>query len=221
MTNSEIQVLVDKYFDAEGYTFPTEFEHRFDPDSSAILYSLLRLLQPRNCLAVGTWEGGSTCVIMAALLKNGKKFKYTASELLDDKRLKTEANCLTKNGKVPVMIGDITKNLDKVPSGLDFLFLDHNHERETAQWIFDNIFPRLKDGAFVAMHDWAVWEEGEQWVGKGPNGTGGWPETELFLELHREGKLPLEKIYWLYKNRIRDESPDNWEGAFWHYKKLK
>ena len=81
MTNEEIAALVIKYFLQEGYQFPSHFEHRYDQYSSAILYSLIREYKPKFCLEIGTWLGGSTSIIMAALMKNGDPYKFVASEL--------------------------------------------------------------------------------------------------------------------------------------------
>lgn len=213
MTNGEMTDLNLKYFLKEGYSFPVEFEHRLDQDSSACLYSLVRKYNPKKVLHIGTWEGGSTCVIMAALLKNkeedGKDFLYVASELLDDKRACTYTHCMEKHGTAPLMIGDITKNLDKVPSKIDFLFSDHDHDWDTTAWEFDNIMPRVKKGSLICFHDWAVEELSDgRWNGKGIDGAGGWPETQYIMDLHAAGKLPMEKLWWNYHN------PDAWETGF-------
>lgn len=217
MTNQQIIDLVNKYFNAEGYTFPGDFEHRFDPESSAILYSVLREFKPKNCLSIGTWEGGSVCVIMAALLKNENEFSFTASEILDDKRANTQQHCLAKNGVAPIMIGDITQNLDKVPDELDFLFVDTNHDLETTVWIFKNVVLRLKKGALLAMHDWAVEEKEGELIGKGDHGKGGWPETDYIMDLLRENKLPVEKIHWTWNNPTLPGMERGRETAIWRY----
>lgn len=213
MTNGEMSDLNLKYWCAEGYTFPGGFEHRLDQDSSACLYSLIRHFKPNKVLAIGTWEGGSTCVIMAALLKNkeetGKDFIYVASELLDGKRMATEAHCLEKHNRAPIMIGDITQNLSMVPSKIDFLFSDHDHDKETTAWEFENILPRVKKGSLICFHDWAVEELSDgRWSGKGKDGCGGWPETQYIMDLHAAGTLPMKKLWWNWHN------PDQWETGF-------
>lgn len=210
MTNEEMQMLIDRYFNAEGYTFPDSFEHRVDPESSAIMYSLVRRHKPKVTLHIGTWRGGSTCVIMAALIRNRRPFKYVASELLEDMRNQTKTHCMEKNGRVPEIIGDITKNLKKVPPKLDFLFLDSDHDAKTTLWIVKYIFPRLKKGGLFILHDWAVREaEDGSWFGKGAEGAGGWPETQILIDMHNQGHFPFEKVYWNYLN------PSPWElGAF-------
>jgi|GEM_PF-6657559 len=215
MTHDQIEELCKKYFDQEGYTFPTHFEHRLEERSSRILYSLIRHFKPTSALGMGTWHGGSTCVMMAAFLKNGNKFKYVASELLDELRASTERNCIEKNGVAPAMIGDITKNLDKVPKTLDFIYHDTDHDLETTKWIHENIFPRIKKGSLVAMHDWAVEfnEEGKLW-GKGGGGTGGWPETQYWMDEYEKGTLGLKPYFWTWKKTNYGLNGGE-ETAFW------
>jgi predicted O-methyltransferase YrrM len=200
MTKEEIQTLEDKYFNADGYIFSRDFEHRVDPESMAMIYSFVRKFRPTNCLEIGTSHGGTTCAILSALIKNNKPYKFVGSELLDKLLVECEKNCLDKCGVKPVMIGDITKNLDKVPKTIDFLMHDSDHDLTTTQWVLDNIFPRLKNGALVIFHDWAVSDKTGKWIGKGADGVGGWPETQLLMDLHEAGKLPLKKVYWNYED---------------------
>lgn len=220
MKNEEVMEMVQEYFVGDRYEFPGDFEHRVDPDSSAVLYSFIRKFKPTSVLSIGTWKGGSACIIMSALLENQKEdkrkkktvkpFVYVASEIDDTLRRDTHDNVKKKCGKAPTMIGDITENLKGVPKEIDFLFHDTNHDAETTDWVVKNIFPRIEIGAYVVFHDWAVYEDEEgNWLGKGDGGVGGWPETEYLLDLHRKGELPLEKVYWNFKN------PGSWElGVF-------
>lgn len=211
MTKEEIDNLVEKYFRAEGYKFPTEFEHRLDPNSSAIMYSLIRQIKPRVCVEIGSWLGGSTCLIMMALLCNRNKFTFITSEKEDDLRKKTYENVYANCGRFPIAVGDITKSLGHMPLKIDFLFVDTNHDRETAEWIVSHLWPRLVPGALFAMHDWAVKEVEGKLVGKGAGGAGGTPETEFLMELYQRGKFPFEKIYWAWEYGSE-------EIAFWRKK---
>ena len=206
ITHDEMQMLLGRYFNADKYSFPGDYEHRVDPESSAITYSLVRELKPQTVLEIGTWEGGTTCIIMSALLKNGLSYKFVASELLNDKKERTKVHVMQKCGKVPRLIGDITRNLSKVPRTLDFLFLDSDHDYKTTNWIVKHIFPRIKKGGLFITHDWAVREaEDGGWFGKGDKGSGAWPETQVFLDMHRDGIFPFKKLYWNYLNPGREE----------------
>jgi predicted O-methyltransferase YrrM len=205
MTLEEITKLADKY--KGEYVWGTEFEHRYDEVSSGILYSFIRDWKPSKVLEIGTWRGGVTSLIMQALIKNNKQFRFIASELLDNMRNETRENVFKRNHKKPTMIGDITKNLDKVPSGLDLLVIDTNHDLETTKWIVENIFPRCKKGALVAIHDWATYEENGKFITK--HGT--WDENLYLLSLYEKGKLGLEKLFWTYNN------PEGNESSYWRY----
>ncbi len=197
MNDEQIQELVNKY--SPEYSFPGGFEHRVDKDSSLITYALVREWKPTNILEVGTSHGGISCVLMSALIKNKKKFRYTGSELLDPEREETRLNVKSHCGVEPKLIGDITKNLKKIPDNIDLFFLDNDHDLKTTEWIVENIFPKIKKGGIMMMHDWAVVDEGGRWIGKADQGTGGWPETQKLMDMHKEGTFPFEKVYFAYR----------------------
>lgn len=216
LKKDDIDKLIEKYFLAEGYEFPNFFEHRYDKDSSAITYSLVRHFKPKTILHIGTWEGGSVCLIMSALLRNREPFVYIASELLNDKRSVTAQHCLERNGAIPMMIEDITQNLHLIPNSIDFLFHDTDHDIKTTEWVFQNIIPRLQDGALVNFHDWPVIDENGVWKSKQDLfNEKVWLETEYMLELHKTGKLPFEKLYFNY------EEGHGREAGFFIYRKPK
>ena len=190
MTTQEINALLKKYWKPSGYTFP-DFEHRFEQESSAMVYALLRGYKPTNIVALGTSFGGSTCLMMHAIIKNKKPFKYLAAEIEDNLREETRKHCVKVNKRVPELIGDLTKYED-YPDDIDFLFHDTNHDRETTEWVFKNIMPKVKKGALVVFHDWPVAEQEDgRWIAKDQ----AWPETQYMLELKKDNKLPLEKVY--------------------------
>lgn len=210
----EIDNLVHEYFKKEWTfieegrrpVFPNIITHRFDEYSSAVLYSFVRKFRPQIILEIGTYEGGATNVIMQALKKNqDHNITFVASELDNDRKCKTAVNLWNLTKRMPIMIGDITKNLFFVPNELDMLFIDTDHDLETTQWIYKHILPRVKRGGFIVMHDWAVIEVKGQWVAK----EGAWPETEYIIKLHEKGELPLKPLFWTYKN------PHNYETGFW------
>lgn len=219
MNKDDLQKIYAFYWGEEAYTFPTGFEHRYDKDSSAILYSLIRHYKPRECLEIGTWKGGSSHIIMSALLKNKAEtklpFHYVASELEDDLRQETYNNVVSVCGEGPRMIGDITKNLERIPVKLDFLMVDTNHDLDTTKWIVDNVFPHIKKGALLSIHDWAVEDIDGNLVGKGEYGRGGWDETNYYMDLITSGKWPFKKIWWNYHNPLREDHGTNWESAYW------
>lgn len=212
MTNEEVYALYPEHtvdfmeLIVEDYKMPKDFEHRVEGRSLLAIYSFLRKVNPTNCLQIGCWEGGTTNVIMHALKKNGWEFRFVASELLDDKRESTRKHVLRDTGLEPEMVGDCTTSIPDDLQEIDFFYHDTDHDTETTKWVVKNIFPRLKDGALVIFHDWAVTDKDGEWVGKGEGGVGGWGETEYLIDLHRQGKLPLKKVYWNYGNPGQEET---------------
>lgn len=192
MTTEEIDELVNYYWKPINYNFGDEnFEHRFEATSSAMMYALIRDYKPQNVVALGTSYGGSTLIITSALLANKLPYKYLAAEIEEDLRKQTYEHVMQKYGVAPQQIGDLTKH-DNYPDEIDFLFHDTNHDRETTEWVFKHIMPKVKKGALVIFHDWAVQEQPDgTWEGK----NGMWPETEYMLELQAKGTLGLEKVY--------------------------
>lgn len=223
MNNEEILKIVKEYGEKEfprapdknSYAFASDFKHNFDIDSSVILYSLIRHFKPTNVLEFGTSYGGSACVMIDALLKNRQPFYYMGAEMEDGLLGETVNNVRKECGIVPFLVKKIEDYLDFIPHNLDFVFIDTNHDMENTKWYVENIFPRIKKKGLVAIHDWAVWEENGVWLGKGDGGAGGFPETEYLIRLHKEKKLPLEKIYWSYKNPLWDGMSSSWESSFW------
>jgi len=196
MKPKEIEKLVKKYWEPINYNFSDEnFEHRFESTSSAMMYSLIREYKPTNVVALGTSFGGSTLIITAALLANKKPYKYLAAEKEDDLRESTRFHAIQKYQVAPKLIGDLTKYRN-YPDQIDFLFHDTNHDRETTEWVFKHIMPKVKKGALVIFHDWSVEEKNGKWIGK----SGMWPETAYMIELQEKGELPLEKVYFNYEH---------------------
>ncbi len=200
--------LVKEYFNKEESPRDPGYEHRVDPDSEAQIYSMIRKFKPNTCLEICSSHGGSTTVITSALIKNGKPFTFISSELLDDLRLEAERNVMARCKRTPFMIGDITKNLDKVPEELDFLMVDNDHDLATTVWIFEHIIPRVKKGSLVVFHDWDIWEDDNGLHYKGGEKPS-WQETEMMANMYIQGILPLNKVFWTYNN------PGVWETSFW------
>jgi hypothetical protein len=146
---------------------------------------------------------------MAALKKNRGKFNFTASELLAEKMIHTAEHTQREYGAQPNMIGDITTSLPDSLEDIDCLFHDTDHDMPTTDWVFKNVIPRLKDGALVIFHDWAVIDKDGQWIPK----SGEWGETAYIVDMHERDCLPLEKVFWNYGN------PDRWETGIFLYKK--
>lgn len=222
-TKEDIDQLINKYFITDGHVWPDwmaiakhDNEVRYDYDSSKVCYSLIRDFKPTNCLEFGTSFGHSTIFITDALLKNELPFNYIAFEMERDLWIKTSDNLDRRHSKIiPLLVNrNIMECEEDIPDNLDFVFIDSNHEVESTQFYIDKIFPKIVPGGLIAIHDFAVSENEEgKWVGKGANGTGGLPETEILMQLHNDNKLPIEKLYWMYPDSSKWGNA--WEGSWW------
>ena|SRR3990167_7506978 len=224
----QVDKLIDDYFAKDKHEWPSwmgigqgDNEVRYDYDSSKVCYSLIRHLKPVSVFECGTSFGHSAVFINDALQKNKLPYVYVGFEMEGDLYKKTVENIEKRFDGMPpeiTLINDNVTNsavLEYIPETLDFAFIDTNHEETSTQWYVDNIFPRLVPGALVAIHDFAVDDRTGEWVGKGPDGSGGLEETRLLIDLQRAGELPLEKLYWTYPDR--DLWGQSWEGSFWIY----
>lgn len=187
----DIDDLKEKYPEVEDLVFPNTFRHSLDQICSRILYVLLREYQPQTCVEFGTYQGGSGRVIVQALNKNGKPFTYTGFEVIEvDKKIAEENIIPLAPDKVKIY-GDITKELDKVPTEIDFAFIDPNWDREIAEWWVENLLPRIKLGGLVQIHDWSVQDIDGKLVYEGGN----FPGVQYLIELVGKKTLPLKKIF--------------------------
>ena len=156
-TLEEIHTLLDKYPESKTLVFPESIrEHNLDKDCSQILHALLREYEPVNVLECGTSWGGSGRVIVQALNANDKPFNYVGFEQEPNMRKSTENNVIPLAPDSVTIYGDITKNLDKVPCDLDFVFWDTEWDLPTTIWFLKNIFPKIKVGGLIQIHDWSV-----------------------------------------------------------------
>jgi len=190
----EIDALVNKYAVMENLTFPGHFQHRYDVVSSKILYSLIREYKPHTYLEFGTSWGGSALVALKALVRNETPYEFVGFELEDELNRETLRNIThwfttgeARNIHFELW-GDITKYSHKIPKEIDFAFIDPNWDKNIAIWTFENIIPRVKKGGIVHIHDWSVTSD-LKYEG------GGFPGIFYFIELFKEGKIPLEKIF--------------------------
>ncbi len=202
MNLEEMKSLVQKYWVGDGYIPVDMTEHRVDITwSEPIIYSIIREYKPTSLLEFGTSYGGTACLTMSALLKNKKPFKFIASEAEPDILEECRRNLLKISRKLPTLVGRIEDNLDKVPKVLDYVLIDTNHDLENCKWYINNIFPRVKKGGIVIIHDWAVKEVSGQLIYENNDGTG--HEIVYLMDLIQNNKLPLKKLYWAWDDGER------------------
>ncbi len=191
MTDEDARKLVEKY----NYGGPTGLEHRLDSFSEALLYALVREYKPTSVLEFGVSYGGSACANIKALIDNTTPFEYIGFEMLPDLRQQAKDNIKSFTGYEANIQGKIEDGLDKILDGIDYVVIDTDHDLENCKWYIKNIFPKLKDGALVMIHDWSVLTNPE---GKLDYTGGNFEEIKYLIELYRKGDLPLEKVYWTW-----------------------
>jgi hypothetical protein len=115
-----------------------------------LTYLLIREFKPENIVEIAPCGGWSTTWLLNALKDNG--FGNLFSYDLVDLATKTVPSDLSK-GRWTFIQGDITKNLNKLPSKIDYLFLDADHTANFARWYIRKLFPKLNLGVPVSIHD--------------------------------------------------------------------
>lgn len=127
-----------------------ELNASFDDIESEITYLLIREFKPETIIEISPSGGWSTSWILNALKDNGfgKLYSYD----LVDNSTKNISLDLSENRWI-FYLGDIKKNVDKLPEKIDYLFIDSDHSARFAQWYIKNVFSKLKSGTPVSVHD--------------------------------------------------------------------
>lgn len=209
-TNDEIHKTLNLYPEINQLTFPsTVQEHNLDKTCSKILYGLLREYQPTSVLEVGTSWGGSGRIIIQALIANKHPFKYVGFEIEPAMRKSTEDNLIPLAPESVKIYGDITKNLDKIPQELDFAFIDTNWDYPITVWWLKNLFPKIKKGGLIQIHDWSVSHHNGVYVYEGGNFEG----IGSLIKLFQQNALPLKKVFAVWDHG--EYSSQSIAASFW------
>lgn len=165
MTTTAVEEVHAKVLDAVAKGFPAYGDPRFSvvpanhdtritpPTKNyyCYLYELVRLIQPRKILELGTSQGYSALFMLLALPKSGMlvtvdllKPPFVAlAKCMDDSRL----HIVSGNDLNLGIYGSLNLR------GIDLLFIDslHEHEQIRSEWALYEDF--LNDGAIVVMDD--------------------------------------------------------------------
>lgn len=110
------------------------------------------MLKPKSIVEISPASGWSTSWILSALRDNGSGL-LTSFDLVD-MALKMLPNDLTKN-RWNFILSDIKQQMNKIPKTIDYLSIDSDHSASFADWYLDNVFPLVKSGSPVSIHD--IW----------------------------------------------------------------
>ncbi len=123
---------------------------QLDDLEAEITYLLLRATRPAAVVEIGTFHGWSTSWILNALRDNGTGHLYSFD--IVDNALRNVPRDLAE-GRWTFVRGDIRQNLDQVPADTGYLFVDAAHSARFARWYLAELFPRVRAGIPVSVHD--------------------------------------------------------------------
>src|SRR3990167_7772989 len=181
---------------AAEYTVSTHFEHRVEQVTERIIYGLVRALKPKNILEIGTSYGGLACAIQMAIERSELDTKFITSEMVGSLSEMAEGNIRSVCKGIPILIGKIEDEVEKVSLELDMALIDTNHDLDNCKWYLENIVPRVKKGGLVWIHDWSAREIDGNTVYEG----GSFPEICHLIDLYDHKQLPFEKLFWTWEN---------------------
>ena len=133
-----------------GLGITNRLRPQLDDVEAEITYLLIREFKPENIVEISPCGGWSTSWILNAIRDNnfGKLYSY---DLIDDS-VKIIPSDLSKDKWIFIK-GDIKKNINRLPQIIDYIFIDSDHSTDFAHWYIKNIFPKLKIGTPISVHD--------------------------------------------------------------------
>lgn len=118
-----------------------------------VLYSLIFGLQPRNCLEIGTFRGGSTAIICGAMDDTGHGQLACVDPMPRvDPELWSRIGhrCRMFEGPSPDVLPEVGKEMGVA---FDFAFIDGNHTHEYIRRDIAGVLPLLANEAYLLFHD--------------------------------------------------------------------
>ncbi|RJQ74694.1 class I SAM-dependent methyltransferase [Pseudonocardiaceae bacterium YIM PH 21723] len=123
---------------------------QLDDIEAEITYLLLREHEPRVVVEIGTFHGWSTTWILQALADNGRG-ELRSFDIVDHAVHNVPAELA--GDRWTFHQGDVRQRTDAIPADTDYLFIDAAHSMRFANWYIDNLFPRVRSGIPVSVHD--------------------------------------------------------------------
>lgn len=123
---------------------------QFDDIEAELTYLLVRQSSPATIVEISPCGGWSTSWILRSLADVGTG--RLVSFDLEDTSLRIIPSDLGRD-RWTFIKGDVRLNEDSLPSRIDYLFLDSDHSAAFADWCIGHLFPKVRRGAFVSVHD--------------------------------------------------------------------
>ncbi len=208
MTKKEIDELMDKYKSEERNVlrqkdYPST---QYDDRSALTNYALVREFKPKVVVEFGARTGRCSHDMLHALLTNGKPFIFESFEIDDGLRKDAQRLIYKTFREKSITFGKNIMRSRIIPDNIEYLFVDNSHDEKTTKWLFSKLLPKCKPGAIVMIHDVPLLED---WT---LASRGVFEEAKIIKEMHDNGTLPLEKLYWNYHEGGGRES------TWWTYK---
>jgi regulator of extracellular matrix RemA (YlzA/DUF370 family) len=118
---------------------------------SEVLYSLIRGQKPKNLLELGCFDGFTSLIMIRAVQTNKIPAKFISSDLRDQSQYMDYDDGTTSRR---LIVGDSKQTIDSKIGELDFLLVDSDHTYDFAKWYCNVVFPFVKKGCFIMVHDW-------------------------------------------------------------------
>ncbi|MEV6304948.1 class I SAM-dependent methyltransferase [Actinoplanes sp. NPDC051861] len=123
---------------------------QLDDLEAEITYLLMRDEQPATVVEIGSLHGWSTSWILRALRDNGTGALVT-HDLIGDARRHVPADLA--EGRWTFVPGDARETLRGHRYDIDHLLVDAAHTASFARWFTGELFPTVRAGATVSVHD--------------------------------------------------------------------
>ena len=121
-----------------------------DDLEAEITYLFIRDRKPQTVIEMSPNTGWSTTWILSALRDNqqgGQLWSYD----IHDTSTKLVPPQLA-DGRWHFVLGDARETIRSAPD-FDYLFIDSDHSAPFAKWYVDALFPRVRPGLIVSVHD--------------------------------------------------------------------
>ncbi|MFC3383656.1 class I SAM-dependent methyltransferase [Couchioplanes azureus] len=123
---------------------------QLDDLEAEITYLLIREERPATVVEIGSLHGWSTTWILRALRDN-RAGALVTHDLIDTARHHVPAGLA--EGRWTFVPGDVRETLRGHRHGIDHLFIDAAHTASFARWFVGGLFPTLRAGTPVSVHD--------------------------------------------------------------------
>ena len=122
---------------------------KLDDIEAELTYLLVRHHRPDVVTEIGTFHGWSTTWLLRALRDNGAG-RLHSYDLVDHARRSVPA--VLADGRWTFHHGDVRQS-GLAPEQTGYLFVDAAHTAPFARWYTARLFPRLRPGTPVSVHD--------------------------------------------------------------------